>query len=562
MSVNAEIIIIISGIFPWHNNGVAVSVLRKIRLMETAWGIKPLLVITNYDPDLNRTCRILRHIDATSQSTSLSEGTQVFGVYNHFQHMPDILPETSYDYQKERTDRIFHASDGIQVKQIEHYRESTDRLRLVERLDERGRVKQNVYYDDCGVMSMVRAVDPNHPERWLCDYYLTYDQKVCLKTEYRFDESRRFQYGGNTVTGVTAYNNDGDTLFTCADEIGLTAYCMDQLTSDLNKTFIIIEEDCLHSPSLNTLKKPNVIRTCMVHNIFNINPYDINSEPSPFFTNLCNHYADYNGIVFLTEGERRDFLEKYRDCEVAKTCVIPHPYPCKAGDAQAAGRPASPPQADERAYPCKASDAQADERAYDTTQNVYSTRDIHKAVIIARFDAQKRIDAAISIFKRVVDKVPDARLEIYGYATDDLLEQYQRLIKDLRLTNNVNIIGFTSNAASVFRGAALSMFTSVAEGYGLTIIESICNGCPVFAYDIKYGPSDLIADCETGYLFKDGDDDAFAEKIIAYFNDADLQKRMSKNTYDAAPQFSKETYLAKWRDFIKMLKREGDTHGI
>ena len=57
-----------------------------------------------------------------------------------------------------------------------------------------------------------------------------------------------------------------------------------------------------------------------------------------------------------------------------------------------------------------------------------------------------------------------------------------------------------------FQHATASLLTSQYEGFGMTIMESIHNGCPVVSYDVRYGPSELIIDGENGLLIDAGDD--------------------------------------------------------
>ncbi|MDR1070400.1 MAG: glycosyltransferase, partial [Gracilibacteraceae bacterium] len=239
--------------------------------------------------------------------------------------------------------------------------------------------------------------------------------------------------------------------------------------------------------------------------------------PQPYFAYVCAHRDRFDGIVFLTEAERKDYLKKYPDASRWSTFAIPHPYP----------------------HPVVPVD--------------FSERDHRKAVIVSRFDPVKRIDYAIDIFKLVTDQLPDVTLEIYGFGQET--NKYVEQIKKLRLTYNVFVRGFTDDPASVFRSAAFSMMTSYVEGYPLTLAESICNGCPVFAFDIKYGPSDVIRDGRTGYLIPFKDHAAFAEKIIAYFEDEDLQRAFSENAYADAPRFSTDVFLKNWAFFTEAMVR-------
>jgi poly(glycerol-phosphate) alpha-glucosyltransferase len=151
----------------------------------------------------------------------------------------------------------------------------------------------------------------------------------------------------------------------------------------------------------------------------------------------------------------------------------------------------------------------------------------------------------------VVKKLPDARLEIYGFGA--LRQEYREQIDRLGLANNVFLMGATDDPAAVFSGAALSMMTSAAEGFGITLVESICNGCPAIAFDIKYGPSDIIADGDPGFLITMFDKGAYANRIIAYLWDTELQRAMSENCYADAARFNPEAFARSWFELTKRI---------
>jgi len=208
----------------------------------------------------------------------------------------------------------------------------------------------------------------------------------------------------------------------------------------------------------------------------------------------------------LTQAARNDFQSIYG--KVQNTFVIPHPYP------------------------------------FDIDKVDFNKRSHKKAVTISRLDPLKQISHAVDIFSLVVKKVPDATLDIYGHGSEE--ENLRKQIKKLGLENNVFLKGYTDDPLAIFSSAVMSVFTSAAEGFGLTLVESICNGCPAFAFDIKYGPPEIITEGQTGDLLPRYDKEGFAKKVIEYLRDTTLQQSMSENCYNDAQRFSNEKFLEKW----------------
>jgi len=162
----------------------------------------------------------------------------------------------------------------------------------------------------------------------------------------------------------------------------------------------------------------------------------------------------------------------------------------------------------------------------------------------------------MDIFDSVVKKLPDAILEIYGRGPEE--EKLRDRIKKLGLEKNVFLMGYTDKPLVAFNTAVLSIVTSKAEGFGLTLMESICNGCPVFAFDIKYGPSEIIEDGLTGFLFPRFDVEDFAAKVVEYLKDKDMQRAMIGNCYEAASKFNSDKLLESWYKMIEIIYKTED----
>jgi poly(glycerol-phosphate) alpha-glucosyltransferase len=356
---------------------------------------------------------------------------------------------------------------------------------------------------------MVQFTDSNNQEYTPFEYYYNTDNKPCLKIDYKYNsENISPLHPKNEITYITYYKDNEELFF--ADDMEMAAYCLNKLTDDESKQYLLVAESGLCFRGITPLTKPNIRRCCVVHSIFLEDAYNLNSPPQPYFKYLCNNHKAFHGIVFLTEWERGDFIQLYGDNK--NTYVIPHPY------------------------------------METVTESDFNKRNPKKAVIVSRLNEVKQIPLAVKIFSMVIKEIPDAVLEIYGVGKDE--ERIKDSIKNHGVENSVFLKGFTADPGAVFKGAALSMHTSLADGYPLSLIESICNGCPVFAFDIKYGPSDIIQNGETGYLIPRDNTDVFAAKLIHYLKDEELQRRISKNAYNDYERFSREVYIKRWGDFV------------
>ncbi|WP_424475202.1 glycosyltransferase [Oceanobacillus kimchii] len=178
-------------------------------------------------------------------------------------------------------------------------------------------------------------------------------------------------------------------------------------------------------------------------------------------------------------------------------------------------------------------------------------KDEKLAVIITRFSTLKRVNHAIQAFAEVLKEVPDAKLEVWG--SGDQIDNYKKLIKELKLQNNVFINGYTTNPDKIFQNALFSIFTSKSEGFGLSCLESLSNGCPVISYNVKYGPADMINSGENGYLIENGNIERLSEKMIELYKNPKLAIKMGNNASKlASSNYSYKSYKQKWTEVINL----------
>ncbi len=152
--------------------------------------------------------------------------------------------------------------------------------------------------------------------------------------------------------------------------------------------------------------------------------------------------------------------------------------------------------------------------AIENTQTIYNMMDIEKNiklseknlpeeyrdlfahkgcfnfVNIARLNQQKGQWFLIRSFRRVVDKYPDARLFILG--DGDLREKLEELIHSLDLGGSVFLTGEQENVFPFLKNSDCFVFSSLWEGFGLTLIEALSIDLPIISTDCKTGPREIL----------------------------------------------------------------------
>ena len=110
---------------------------------------------------------------------------------------------------------------------------------------------------------------------------------------------------------------------------------------------------------------------------------------------------------------------------------------------------------------------------------------------VARLTDQKGQWHLIRAFRVVVDRYPDVKLIILGKGE---LEGYlSDLIKGLGLENNVHMLGFVDNPYDYLKKSDAFVFSSIFEGLGNALLESMACGLPIISTDCDYGPREILA---------------------------------------------------------------------
>ena len=146
-------------------------------------------------------------------------------------------------------------------------------------------------------------------------------------------------------------------------------------------------------------------------------------------------------------------------------------------------------------------------------------------------------------------RVPGARLDVYGAGPET--RALQRLITELGVQGSVTLKGYSHQVGVEQARAACTLLTSTFEGFARVISESMCRGTPVVAYDIRYGPRDLIRDGTDGVLVPTHTPEALAEAIVGLLTDPDRTTRMGLEAKDVLDRFPVADFERSWLEVLE-----------
>lgn len=133
-----------------------------------------------------------------------------------------------------------------------------------------------------------------------------------------------------------------------------------------------------------------------------------------------------------------------------------------------------------------------------------------------------------------------------------LKEYLENLINELNLNNQVHLLGYRRDIASICKISDVFMFPSKREGLGMASIEAMATGLPILTSN-KHGINDYSVDGVTGYKYNPIDVDGFADGIIKLMNDPELRIKMGKENKKIAERYSVESAMVAIKEIYEKL---------
>jgi glycosyltransferase involved in cell wall biosynthesis len=168
----------------------------------------------------------------------------------------------------------------------------------------------------------------------------------------------------------------------------------------------------------------------------------------------------------------------------------------------------------------------------------------------------KNVDRLIEAFATVRERVPgDLKLLIIG----DELSKYpnlRRLVHRHHLHAHVRFLGFVPDdtLAALYRMAAVFVFPSLYEGFGLPPLEAMAAGAPVVTSNVSSLP-EVVGDA--ALLIDPLDPHAIAAAIVRVLTDTSLRADLIRRGYERVKAFSWERSVARVREVYLDVARGG-----
>ena len=175
---------------------------------------------------------------------------------------------------------------------------------------------------------------------------------------------------------------------------------------------------------------------------------------------------------------------------------------------------------------------------------------------LGRIKKYKAIQHLVIAFEKVLKTLPEAELKIVG--AGDHLPKLKSLAGRLKIRDRVDFPGFVSREKKVeiLRRSHVAVYPSSKEGWGLTNIEANACGTAVIAADSP-GLRDSVSHDRTGYLYKYGNTDELAERLVQVLTDEERRARLEKGGLEWVRKFNWDAAADEFLGLLEKVAERG-----
>ena len=157
---------------------------------------------------------------------------------------------------------------------------------------------------------------------------------------------------------------------------------------------------------------------------------------------------------------------------------------------------------------------------------------------------------AIKAMSIIVKEVPDSFL--YFISSDYRIQFIRDAIKELNLTNNVQILHFVSNISHYFLNSSILLCPSKSESFPMVMNEGKAHGLPIVAFNVSYSPS-----YQKGVILVDMlNYTQMAKEAIKLLNDYEYRKKKGMEAKLSLNEYSNKETTNKWDRLFSILDKD------
>ncbi|CAL6047365.1 Glycosyl_transferases group [Hexamita inflata] len=193
---------------------------------------------------------------------------------------------------------------------------------------------------------------------------------------------------------------------------------------------------------------------------------------------------------------------------------------------------------------------------FDLEQIQMSKLETKNIILVGRFNRRhKQQHLAIMMMKKVLEKEPEAVLQLIGSGFEDYKEECRQLARELGIQNSVQFVDFQADIEAYYRNASVMVMTSAIEGFPMVLVESKSYGVPTVAFELDF--CELWQEGITAV--PKGDMDAMALEVVRLLQNQTFRLEKGMEARKAVEKFRTEETINKW---VRLITGIIDGNGV
>jgi glycosyltransferase involved in cell wall biosynthesis len=149
-----------------------------------------------------------------------------------------------------------------------------------------------------------------------------------------------------------------------------------------------------------------------------------------------------------------------------------------------------------------------------TRPALQGTSRLIRIVSAGRLNHEKGFHLLISAVDELRRRCPDLELRVALLGEGPHREKLEQQVRDLKLSDIVQLPGFQENAAAWYRSADLFVLPSLMEGMPNVLLEAMACGTPVISSNCHSGPAEILENGRLGELVAVNDVDSLLNGLM------------------------------------------------
>lgn len=174
---------------------------------------------------------------------------------------------------------------------------------------------------------------------------------------------------------------------------------------------------------------------------------------------------------------------------------------------------------------------------------------------VGRFDVWniKGFDLIINIFHGIHETHQDWKLEFAGTGKPESIRLLKKMVYEAGISDKVVFHGQVNEIKRLYQQTSIFALPSRVEGLPMALIEAMSQGCACVAFELEGVSHEIITDTHSGYVVKDGDLDAFSQRLCSLMESTKILKEISENGIRESKKFSLPVIIKEWNKLINNL---------